>query len=87
MKRKGKKHVQAIKADIASLIAARIDHLKVSTGTSQSALAEKIGLTQPRLSALRSGKLDQFSLDALVQIAVDLGLSVQLRVTRPYRLQ
>jgi predicted XRE-type DNA-binding protein len=84
MKRTGKKCVQTIKANIASLIAGRIDYLKNSAGTTQSALAKRIGITQPRMSALRSGKLTQFSLDALVQIAVDLGLSVQVRVTRPY---
>ncbi len=87
MTRKSKKHLDGIKADLGSIVSQRIDHLKSSTGTSQSALASRIGLTQPRLSSLRRGKLEQFSLDALVRIAVALGLSVRVNVTRPYRAQ
>jgi predicted XRE-type DNA-binding protein len=85
MKRNGKKHAREIKAMIATQVAARIDYLKAVDGTNQSVLAKRLGITQPRMSSLRCGKLEQFSLDAMVQIAVDLGLSVHFRVTRPYR--
>lgn len=37
-------------------------------------------ITQPRVSALLQGKIDQFRLDSLVDIAHRLGLRVALEV-------
>ena len=39
-----------------------------------------LGLTQPRLSYLMTGKIDKFSLDALVMMATRAGLQVSLRI-------
>jgi predicted XRE-type DNA-binding protein len=44
----------------------------------QEASAKKLGLTRPRLSDLLRGKIDKFSLDALMVIAVRAGLKVEL---------
>lgn len=48
----------------------------------QAAAAKALGLTQPRLNALLKGRIDQFSLDALVNIASRAGLNVRLVVKR-----
>ncbi len=53
-------------------------------GLSQVEAARRIGITAPRMNLLVHGRVDQFSLDALVELAVRLDLKVSLRVTRPY---
>lgn len=50
-------------------------------GWTQKAAAERLGVTQPRVSDLVRGKIDLFSLDALVNMAVAAGLRVQLSVS------
>jgi predicted XRE-type DNA-binding protein len=49
-------------------------------GMTQAAAAKALGLTQPRLNALLKGRLSQFSLDALVNIATNAGMNVRLVV-------
>lgn len=54
---------------------------KVSdAGWTQAKTAQKLGITQPRVSDLLSGKLSKFSLDALVNILARLGSDVKLKV-------
>lgn len=50
------------------------------TGLSQSQLAKLFGITQPRVSDLIRGKINLFSLDALINMAASAGLQVELRV-------
>jgi predicted XRE-type DNA-binding protein len=42
--------------------------------------AEQLGLTEPRVSYLRQGKIDKFSLDKLVDIATRAGFRVSMQV-------
>ncbi|NKY54217.1 helix-turn-helix domain-containing protein [Nocardia vermiculata] len=49
-------------------------------GWSQTVAANNIGVTQPRVSDLRRGRISKFSLDALIGIANKVGLSVRLQV-------
>lgn len=42
--------------------------------------AELLGLTEPRVSYLRQGKIDKFSLDKLVDIATRAGYRVSIHV-------
>ena len=49
-------------------------------GVSQEAAAQRLGITRPRVSELLTGKITKFSLDALVNLAAQAGLSVELRV-------
>lgn len=48
----------------------------------QAKAAEKLSVTQPRLNDLLRGKVDKFSLDALVDLSSRAGLSVKLDVAR-----
>jgi len=41
------------------------------------------GVTQPRLNDLMRGRINKFSLDALMNLAVHPGLSVSIDVARP----
>jgi predicted XRE-type DNA-binding protein len=46
---------------------------------SQSAAARRLQLTQPRLNDLMRGRIDTFSLDALINLAWAAGLTVSLK--------
>lgn len=48
------------------------------TGT-QNEIAQLCGITQPRLNDLLTGKINKFSLDALVNITASLGKDVHFR--------
>jgi predicted XRE-type DNA-binding protein len=63
----------------------RIEEFVENSGLTQAGAATRLGLTQPRLNALLRGKLEQFSLDALVNTATRAGLRVELRVTSARR--
>jgi len=60
----------------------RIEAFYRKSGMTQTKAARALGLTQPRLNALLKGKIDLFSLDALVNIAGRAGLHVRLVVKR-----
>ena len=60
----------------------RIVQFHQKSGMTQAAAAKVLGLTQPRLNALLKGKIGQFSLDALVNIASRAGLNVRLVVKK-----
>ncbi len=60
----------------------RIEEFYRRSGMTQIDAAKLLGLTQPRLNALLKGKIEIFSLDALVLIASKAGMSVQLQVKK-----
>ena len=47
---------------------------------SQAQAARLFGVTQPRVSDLMRGKINLFGLDALVNMATDAGLQIEMRV-------
>ena len=63
----------------ASLMTALREHVQKRTGT-QAEKAEVLGITQPRLNDLLKGRVDKFSLDALVALAPKAGLRVNVNV-------
>lgn len=48
----------------------------------QAAAAKRLGLTQPRMNDLLRGRINKFSLDALVDLATRAGLSVRVEITK-----
>jgi predicted XRE-type DNA-binding protein len=46
----------------------------------QAAAAKRLGLTQPRMNDLLRGRINKFSLDALINLATRAGLSVRVEV-------
>jgi predicted XRE-type DNA-binding protein len=62
----------------ALMIAVRtkIESWKVS----QAEAARRLGLTQPRLNDLLRGRIDKFSLDALINLAGPAGLAVRIEI-------
>jgi len=50
----------------------------------QAAAAEKIGINQPKISAIMNGKLDGFTTDRLMHYLNKLGCDVELKVSAPH---
>ena len=51
-------------------------------GASQREACKRFGVTQPRLNDVLRGRIDKFSLDALVNMLGHAGLRVELRVKK-----
>ena len=73
---------EAVSLKLRSELMMRIESFYRESGMTQAAAAKALGLTQPRLNALLKGKITQFSLDALVNIATRAGLNVRLVVKK-----
>jgi predicted XRE-type DNA-binding protein len=69
-----------MKARAQMMIAVRdvVDAWKVT----QAVAAKRLRLTQPRLNDLIRGRINKFSLDALINVATRAGLSVRVEVRR-----
>lgn len=63
----------------STLLMALQSWLEQSPGT-QKAAAKLLGITQPRLSDLKRGHIDLFSLDTLLNMAEQVGLAPTVKV-------
>lgn len=63
----------------STLMIALKNHIE-RAGLSQAQAARLFGVTQPRVSDLMRGKINLFSLDALVNMALAAGLHIEMRV-------
>ncbi|WP_022730042.1 helix-turn-helix domain-containing protein [Fodinicurvata sediminis] len=63
----------------SALMMAIKDHI-VRTGLTQSQAARLLGVTQPRVSDLMRGKIEQFGLDSLVNMATAADLDIDLQI-------
>lgn len=52
-------------------------HIK-KIGITQAQAAQKLGVSQPRVSDLVNGKIDRFTIDMLITMSARLGLHVEL---------
>lgn len=68
-----------VRSEVMIAIREAIDNWKLT----QAEAAKRLGITQPRLNHLMRGRIDKFSLDALVNLAGRAGISVRLKVVRP----
>lgn len=64
----------------AKLMTALEQHIALK-GWTQAEAARHLGVTQPRISDLKRGKIDLFALDGLVTMAVAAGMTVEMSVT------
>ena len=51
-------------------------------GLTQKEAAKRLGITQPRLNLLLKGKINEFSLDALIALLKPAGLEIAFSVKR-----
>ncbi len=67
---------------LRSELMTRVERYVKRGGTTQTEAARALGITQPRLNDLLRGKIDKFSLDALVNMLGHAGMRVELRVKK-----
>ena len=60
----------------------RIERYVASSGLNQKDAASRLGVTQPRLNDLLKGKIEKFSLDALVNMLGHAGMRVEFSVKK-----
>ncbi len=60
----------------------RIEEFVKRSKLTQVRAASALGVTQPRLNDLLKGKIEKFSLDALVNMLAHAGMRVELRVKK-----
>ena len=65
-----------LRSDLMSAIAAKVK----TWGVPPKEAAHRLGLTRPRLEELMRGKLDKFSLDALVGIVTAAGFKLRFQL-------
>jgi predicted XRE-type DNA-binding protein len=64
------------RSDLMIALRTKIESWKVS----QTEAARRLRLTQPRLNDLMRGRIDKFSLDALINVAAAAGLAVSIKI-------
>jgi predicted XRE-type DNA-binding protein len=67
-----------VRSDLMIAISGAVERWELT----QVEAARRLGITQPRLNKLLNGKIDQFSLDMLLNLAVRAGLDVRVEITR-----
>jgi len=67
------------RADLVIAIREVVESWKVT----QVKAAKRLGVNQPRMNDLVRGRIDKFSLDALMKLASRAGLAVRVEVVRP----
>jgi predicted XRE-type DNA-binding protein len=55
---------------------------KVARGLTKARAARRLGVEQSRLNDLLRGEIDEFSVDALIDMLSEAGMQVQLRVRK-----
>ncbi len=61
----------------------KVGTLIENSGLSQSEVAEKLGITQPKVSMLVNGRLSEFGTDTLLHYLSILGCEVKIHVKQP----
>ncbi len=71
---------EAEKLRLQSQLAIEIEQYIKSEGLTQKEAAERFGITQPRVSDLLRGKLDLFTIDALVGMLARVNRTIRMDV-------
>ncbi|GIL07045.1 MAG: transcriptional regulator [Betaproteobacteria bacterium] len=73
---------EAANLRLRSELMMRVERYVRESGATQTEAARVLGITQPRLNALLKGRIDLFSLDALVNMLTRAGIGVELRLRK-----
>jgi predicted XRE-type DNA-binding protein len=65
----------------SNMMNAIVDLIKIKEWTQQQA-AENLGVSQPRISNLKNGKISRFSVDMLMRMLGKLGFTFEFNYTR-----
>lgn len=73
---------EALNLQMRAELMMKIEGHVEKSGVTQKQAAKTLGITQPRLNDLLKGRIDKFSLDALVNIATRAGMQVKMSVKK-----
>jgi len=76
---------EAERLSIQSGLALALERAITARKLTQSAAARQLGITQPRMNDLFRGRLDRFSIDALIVYLARLGVRVAVTTSLPKR--
>lgn len=68
----------ALRSDLTIAVSHAVDSWRLT----QAQAAARLGVTQPRLNDLLRGRINRFSLDALIGLAKWAGLTVHMEIKR-----
>ena len=71
---------EAEELEIRSVLLLGLDRWLATSGMTQTEAAKLLGVTQARISDIRRGKINQFSLDLLIRLAARAGLRPTLKL-------
>ena len=74
--------VEAENLKLRSDLMIRIEKYVKQSDMTQAEAARELGITQPRLNQLLKGKIQLFSLDALVNMLANAGMRVKMTVKK-----
>lgn len=74
---------EAANLKLRALLMIEIEKYIQEKHLTQKKAAERLGVTQPRISNLMRGKIGLFSVDTLITMLTHAGLKVDVRVRRP----
>jgi predicted XRE-type DNA-binding protein len=66
-----------LRSNLMNALDQRLDEL----GLTQSQAAQRLGVTQPRISDLARGKIDRFSVDSLVKMLARAGVEIKVSLS------
>jgi predicted XRE-type DNA-binding protein len=72
--------VKAENMKLRSTLIMAISERIASEGLNQTQAAKRLNISQPRVNALIKGKIEEFRLDMLVNLAHQLGLQVSIEI-------
>lgn len=71
---------EAASMSMRSNLLIAVEQRVLSWNLTQAEAAKRLGITQPRLNDLLRGRITNFSLDTLINLATQAGLSVRLDI-------
>ncbi len=71
---------EAASMSMRSNLLIAVEQRVLSWNLTQAEAAKRLGITQPRLNDLLRGRIANFSLDTLINLATQAGLSVRLDI-------
>jgi predicted XRE-type DNA-binding protein len=75
--------VEAERLSIQSGLALALERAITARKWTQAEAARRLGITQPRVNDLLRGRLDKFSIDALIVYLVRIGVPVRIDTSTP----
>jgi predicted XRE-type DNA-binding protein len=71
---------EAEELEIRSVLLSGLERWLATCGMTQTEAAKALGVTQARISDIKRGKINQFSLDLLIRLAARAGLHPKLEL-------